>query len=137
MSASHQAIAIPGQSRLTTNDGYSPPATKTVYVLNIGQHVRRRREALELKQQNLADEVGVTSQHISRIELNLTAPSVQTLLTLSRTLGVTTDYLLTGRDAAPLDATGAIRAEPDISPAAKRHLIGVLNELRTQTRATQ
>jgi len=100
--------------------------------LEIGRHVRRIREALELKQQDLADQVGVTSQHISRIELNLTAPSAETLLKLSQTLGVTTDYLLTGRETAPLDATGAIRSEPDISPIAKRHMIGVLNELRAK-----
>ena len=105
--------------------------------MKIGRHVRRTRKALELKQQALADEIGVTSQHISRIELDQAAPSVQTLLKLSQALGVTTDYLLTGRDTAPFDATGAIRAVPDVSAAAKRHLIGVLNELRTETRATE
>lgn len=97
----------------------------------LGQRVRRAREALDLKQQDLADEVGVTAQHISRIELRQVAPSVQTLLKLSQTLGVTADYLLTGRETMPFDATGAIRAESGISAIAKRHLIGVLNELRT------
>jgi transcriptional regulator with XRE-family HTH domain len=98
--------------------------------LKIGRHLRKTRKALELKQQELADQVEVTSQHISRIELDQTAPSAETLLRLSRTLGVSTDYLLTGHQTVPFDAAGAIRAEPDISPAAKRHLIGVLNELR-------
>ncbi|MGH9921041.1 MAG: helix-turn-helix transcriptional regulator, partial [Nitrososphaerales archaeon] len=37
--------------------------------MQVGRHVRRTREALQLKQQDLADEVEVTSQHISRIEL--------------------------------------------------------------------
>lgn len=101
--------------------------------MKIGRHVRRTREALELKQQDLAAEVEVTPQHISRIELDHVAPSVATLLKLSQTLGVTTDYLLTGCETAPLDATGAIRAEPDISATSKRLLIGVLNELRTKT----
>jgi transcriptional regulator with XRE-family HTH domain len=93
--------------------------------------VRRAREILGLKQQDLADEVGCTAQHISRIELDQAAPSVQTLLRISRALGVTTDYLLTGRETVPLDASGAIRAVPGISAAAKRHLIGVLGELRS------
>jgi hypothetical protein len=57
---------------------------------------------------------------------------VQTLLRLSRRLGVTADYLLTGRKTAPLDATGAIRAQPDLSATAKRHLIGLLDELRAK-----
>jgi transcriptional regulator with XRE-family HTH domain len=100
--------------------------------MKIGQHVRKARESLELKQQDLADEVDVTSQHISRIELDKTAPSAETLLKLSQMLGVSTDYLLTGREIAPLDATGAIRSEPGISAAAKKHLIGLLNELRSE-----
>lgn len=83
-------------------------------------------------QRDLADGVGVTPQHISRIELDQAAPSVETLLRLSRTLGVSTDYLLTGHETVPLDAAGAIRGEPGISAAAKRHLIGVLNELRAK-----
>lgn len=100
--------------------------------MKIGRYVRKTREALELKQQDLADQVEVTSQHISRIELDQATPSVETLLKLSQTLGVTTDYLLTGQEIAPLDARGAIRAQPDISAIAKRHLIGLLNELRAK-----
>lgn len=98
--------------------------------MTIGHHVREAREAIGLKQQELADEVGVTSQHISRVELDLTPPSAATLLVLAQRLGVTTDYLLTGRETAPLDAAGAIRSEPGISATAKRHIIGLLDELR-------
>jgi hypothetical protein len=43
---------------------------------------------------------------------------------------VSTDYLLTGHERAPLGAAGAIRAEPDISATAKRHLVGIVEELR-------
>jgi hypothetical protein len=60
-------------------------------------------------------------------------PSLDVLLNLSRRLGVTTDFLLTGQETTPLDAIGAIRAEPRLNPTAKRHLIGVINELRTPT----
>lgn len=101
----------------------------------LGQRVRRTRKILDLKQQDLAAQVKVTPQHISRIELDHVAPSVATLLKLSQTLGVSTDYLLTGRETVPLDATGAIRAERHISAAAKRHLIGVLTELRSTASA--
>ena len=45
-------------------------------------------------------------------------------------LGVSTDHLLTGQETAPADIAGAIRAEPHLSAAAKRHLIGLANELR-------
>jgi hypothetical protein len=60
-------------------------------------------------------------------------PSLDLVVGLSRKLGVTTDYLLTGLEKAPLDAIGAIRAEPLLSSTAKRHLTGVLNELRSTT----
>jgi transcriptional regulator with XRE-family HTH domain len=98
--------------------------------MKIGSHVRKKREELGLNQAELAKEVRVTHQHISRIELEQVAPSLEMLLKLSRRLGVSTDYLLTGREHAPLDALSGIRAEPSISPSAKRHLIGIVNELR-------
>jgi len=101
--------------------------------VKIGSHVRKKREALGLKQAELAKELRVTHQHISRIELEQVAPSLQMLLKLSRRLGVSTDYLLTGRESAPFDASGAIRAAPDISATAKRHLVGIVEELRTRT----
>jgi transcriptional regulator with XRE-family HTH domain len=96
--------------------------------MKIGSHVRKKREALGLNKAELANELRVTHQHISRIELEQVAPSLQMLLELSRTLGVTADYLLTGREAAPVDIRGAIRAQP-LSPAAKRSLIQLVGEL--------
>lgn len=99
--------------------------------MQIGTHVRARRNALGLSQIDLARELNVSHQHVSRIELGDATPSLEMLLKLSRKLGVSTDFLLTGEQTAPPDAAGAIRAEPDISASAKRHLIGLLEELRT------
>jgi transcriptional regulator with XRE-family HTH domain len=99
--------------------------------MRIGSHVRARRLALGLSQPDLAKELGVSHQHVSRIELGDSTPSLKMRLRLSKTLGVSTDYLLTGKERPPLDAAGAIRSEPHISAAAKRHLVGVLRELRT------
>lgn len=100
--------------------------------MQIGSHVRAKRIALGLSQEKLAAELGVKHQHVSRIELGDATPSLEMLLKVSRKLGVSTDYLLTGQSTAPLDAAGAIRAEPDISATAKRHLVGILEELRTR-----
>jgi transcriptional regulator with XRE-family HTH domain len=96
--------------------------------MNIGRHIRVKRKALGLKQHELAHDVDVTPQHISQLEREDARPSLETLLALSRTLGVTADYLLTGREAAPLDIRGAIRAQP-LSPASKRSLIQLVGEL--------
>jgi transcriptional regulator with XRE-family HTH domain len=97
--------------------------------MKIGRRLHKTREALGLKQKELADEVKVTPQHISRLELDQTAPSLDMVVRLCRTLGVSTDYLLTGRDPAPYDIGGAIRAQPGLSPLAKRSLIQLVGEL--------
>jgi transcriptional regulator with XRE-family HTH domain len=95
----------------------------------IASRVRERRAALELTQHELAAELGVTHQHVSRIEGGHAVPSLELLVRLSGRLGVSTDYLLTGRQTAPLDITGAIRGDRRLKPAAKRHLIGLVREL--------
>jgi transcriptional regulator with XRE-family HTH domain len=96
----------------------------------VGGRVRARRESLKLTQDELARELGVTHQHVSRIESDQAAPSLDLLVKLSHRLGVSADHLLTGQDTATADITGAIRGEPRLSPAAKRHLIGLVSELR-------
>jgi transcriptional regulator with XRE-family HTH domain len=99
-------------------------------ITQVGGRVRARRESLKLTQDELARELGVTHQHVSRIESDQAAPSLDLLVKLSHRLGVSTDHLLTEQDTATADITGAIRAEPRLSPAAKRHLIGLVSELR-------
>ncbi len=99
-------------------------------ITQVGGRVRTRRQSLKLTQDELARELGVTHQHVSRIESDQAAPPLDLLVKLSHRLGVSTDHLLTGQDAATTDITGAIRGEPRLSPAVKRHLIGLVNELR-------
>jgi transcriptional regulator with XRE-family HTH domain len=100
--------------------------------MKIGRHIRVKRQALGLKQVELAHEVQVSPQHISQIELDQAAPSLEVVIALSRTLGVSTDYLLTGREPAPVDIRGAIRAQP-LTPLAKRSLIQLIAELGSTT----
>ena len=97
--------------------------------MRIGPQVKKTRKSLGLKQVELAHEVAVSPQHISKLELDQATPSLELLLSLSRTLGVSTDYLLTGRETAPVDIRGAIRAQPGLSPVAKRSLIQLVGEL--------
>lgn len=99
--------------------------------MQIGTHVRARRKALGLSQIDLARELSVSHQHVSRIELGDARPSLEMVLKLSRKLGVSADYLLTGKQQTPLDAAGAIRADPHIGTNAKRLLVGIVEELRS------
>lgn len=98
--------------------------------VEIGSRIRGKRETLGLTQQALAEELGVTHQHISRVEGGHVLPSVELVVRLAARLGVTTDELLTGADRAPADLAGAIRGDPSLSSGVKRHLIGLVAELR-------
>ena len=98
----------------------------------IGSNLRSKREELGLSQAELAKELRVTRQHLSRIELERVAPTLGMLLKLSRRLGVSTDWLLTGRATAePADVTDTISRDSRMSPDAKRYLIGIIDELRS------
>jgi transcriptional regulator with XRE-family HTH domain len=98
--------------------------------LQVASRVRARRTALRLTQDELALELGVTHQHVSRIEGGHAVPSLDLLIRLSGRLGVSADYLLTGHETTPLDIAGAIRADQQLNPTAKRHLIGLVSELQ-------
>ncbi len=98
--------------------------------IQVARRVRSQRTALKLTQEQLAAELGVTHQHVSRIEGGHAVPSLDLLVRLSGRLGVSTDYLLTGRKTTPLGVDGAIRGDKRLSAPAKRHLIGIISELR-------
>lgn len=98
--------------------------------LQVARRVRSQRQALKLTQAQLAVELGVTHQHVSRIEGGQATPSLDLLVRLGHRLGVSTDYLLTGHNTAPPGIAGAIRGDKRLSATAKRHLIGIVNELR-------
>ncbi len=98
--------------------------------IQVARRVRAQRTALKLTQEELAVELGVTHQHVSRIEGGHAVPSLDLLVRLSGRLGVSTDYLLTGHETTPLGIDGAIRGDQRLSAAAKRHLIGIISELR-------
>ena len=60
----------------------------------IGQRIKIRRKAVDWSQTKLADLVKVTPSSINQYEKGEKIPSTETLLTLAKVLGVTTDYLL-------------------------------------------
>src|SRR5918911_1590692 len=65
----------------------------------IGQRLKRLRLERGLSQRELASP-GVSYAYISRIEAGSRQPSVKALRMLARKLGVTAEYLETGRDIA-------------------------------------
>ena len=55
---------------------------------------------------------------------------LELLVRPARKLGTISDWLLTGEGTAKLDSREAIRGEAELSASAKRHVIGLIEELR-------
>ncbi len=64
----------------------------------MGDRIKKRREALGMKQSDLANALSVTNSTVSMYETGKREPYGDALLKLARLLGVTTDWLLGATD---------------------------------------
>jgi len=87
---------------------------------------------MKLTQQQLAEALGVTAQHISAIEKDKRAPSLDSLARLAEELGVTVDFLVTGKEGVITDIIPAIRADKKLNIEMKRALITLIRALYTE-----
>ena len=71
----------------------------------LGDRITRLRRTLGWNQSELAERTGCKPTQISKYERNTYEPRLSILSRLAAALGTSTDYLLTGKEAAP--------AEPD------------------------
>src|SRR5881227_3881721 len=100
----------------------------------VGARLKRLRLQLGLSQRDLSSP-GVSYAYISRIEAGARTPSVKALRKLSQKLGVSVEYLETGRDIRDVDdrelrladAELELRLSDDVS-AAEEKLVQVLDE---------
>ncbi len=98
--------------------------------MSLGQRIRKRRQALEITQRQLAEALGVTPQHISAVEQDKRTPSLPSLAKLAEELGVTVDYLVTGKEGVITDIIPAIKADKSLNLETKRALIALVKALR-------
>lgn len=101
----------------------------------IGERIRTRRRALELTQEQLAQAIGLTPQHISAIEMDKRAPSLASLGKLAVELGITIDYLVAGKEGIITDTIPAIKADKTLSLEVKRALIALVRSHRDSAQA--
>lgn len=100
--------------------------------MSLGKRVRERRHALEITQEQLAQALGVTPQHISLIEQDKGSPSLTLLPRLAEELGVSVDYLVSGKDCVITDTIPAIKADTRLSVRVKKALIALVEELHRE-----
>jgi len=105
--------------------------------VSLGARVLKRRQHLQITQQELAQTLGVTPQHISLIEQDKTTPSLTLLAGLATQLGTTIDYLVTGKEGVITDTIPAIKADKVLTVKAKKALMGLVEELYTLRETTQ
>ena len=63
----------------------------------IGNRISRLRKSKNMTQEALAEQMGVSSQAVSKWENDQSCPDISLLTKLSRVLGVSTDELLSGQ----------------------------------------
>jgi GTP cyclohydrolase I len=88
-----------------------PPATTESK--SFGAWLRAQREARRLRQQDLAEQIGITASHLSRAESNEKNLSEDTLLRLAEALGLESDALLVRAGILTDRMKGAISRDPE------------------------
>ena len=101
--------------------------------MSLGKRVIKRRQILKITQQQLAQALGVTPQHISLIEQDKGSPSLALLPKLAEELGVSIDYLVSGKEGVITDTIPAIKADKTLTLKVKRALIALVEENRQPT----
>lgn len=95
----------------------------------IGQRIRLAREAAHITQEELANAVGCTPQHIGAIERGIKTPRLDTFITIANNVGASADLLLQDVLANPVDSfAGELAAA--VAPLAPKLQQRILNALR-------
>ncbi len=66
------------------------------YYNEMGRRIKTRRKEFRMKQNELAERLGISNNHMSSIENGREKPSLDTLISICNELNVTPDYFLLG-----------------------------------------
>ncbi len=69
----------------------------------VGNRIKRRRKAAGLTQEALAEQIGLSKNHLSNIERGRYLPTIETMLMICDALGQTPDYYLIGKISPETD----------------------------------
>ena len=65
-------------------------------LIDMGNRIKNQRKELNIKQSELAEQIGISNNHMSTIECGTGKPSIDAFLNICDILKVTPDYLLLG-----------------------------------------
>ena len=102
--------------------------------MSLGERIRKRRQILCTTQEELAQVLRVTPQHISAIEKDKRVPSLAFAARLAEELGVSIDHLVSGvvdgKEGIITGIIPAIKADKRLKLKVKRAMITLVGELR-------
>ena len=82
----------------------------------IGLRIMQKRKELGLSQENLAEKLGISKNHLSNIERSVYIPTVECIFKICETMGNTPDYYLIGTPSNETDEiVNLIKTMPAIS----------------------
>ena len=100
--------------------------------MNVGEQIRRGREALGMSQADLADAIWVSRNTVSNWETGATTPDIQSFILMSALFGVTIDEMVKGdenvmaraiaRDRNRLLVVGPELSEPGVQGAGSKRV---------------
>ena len=94
--------------------------------VRIGQNIKKCRNIAGFTQEKLAEQLGLSPDHLSKIERGLSGISLETLERVCMTLGTTPDILFYGqKDLTALDLVGEKLKRLD--PACREKLFEIIN----------
>ncbi len=121
-----------------------PKRLKEVLNVTLGQKIKALRKHKKLSQEELATEVGINANHLSRLERGVFQPSVDVLKRLAVTLEVTVDYLLSDEDSTSPEVRIAnktlaeqIRLMAQLDTADQEALVRIIESMLTKHRMQQ
>lgn len=101
--------------------------------MNVGEQIRRGREALGMSQADLADTIWVSRNTVSNWETGATTPDIQSFVLMSALFGVTIDEMVKGdenvmaravaRDRNRLLVVGTEASEPGVQGAGSKRVV--------------
>jgi len=99
--------------------------------MTLGSKIKKARTEANLTQKDLAEQLSVTFQTVSKWEGGVTEPDLATLRSLAKILGVSLEYLVSEEDEAP-EAKLAEDSKPMVSvPVPQKRQIGTCPDCRS------
>ena len=78
---------------------------RTDMLESIGERIKYLRERNGMTQAELAKKLGITRSAVNAWEMSISAPSVRSIIEISRVFNVSSDTILTDRDICTADIT--------------------------------